>query len=277
MFKIFGYAIGLFLLVGGGYWVYQTQPQVRVFFDRHFTSKEFHTLEARFSAEQIMEKNRKMLLKDSKYSYLEPSLQFYPYALLEVKYSKESKTKEGILLWSLLDGELVIDTADWQTTHGFQDCINAEADKNDFKIIKMLAKNNNKADRDVLLRNLPIENETLDVWIDSCRQKKLIIQRGSEYSLHFCEPRFMLLPETKIDEWVVTKPSKGANCIPKRYTVSQITQTALTAFDNDFKIRGVTEVYLPVYNIVVQNPDGSVLTTHWNALNGKRIRSSYSS
>jgi len=43
----------------------------------------------------------------------------------------------------------------------------------------------------------------------------------------------------------------------------------------DFAIRKTTEIFLPVYSIVVQNPDGSQMTTYWNALNGKRLAQSY--
>jgi len=48
-------------------------------------------------------------------------------------------------------------------------------------------------------------------------------------------------------------------------------KTAKAAFGDDFAIRKTTEIFLPVYSIVVQNPDGSHMTTYWNALNGKNI------
>jgi hypothetical protein len=47
------------------------------------------------------------------------------------------------------------------------------------------------------------------------------------------------------------------------------------AFGNDFAIRRTIDLFLPVNCIVVQNPDGSIHTSHWNALNGKQIHSHF--
>ena len=63
--------------------------------------------------------------------------------------------------------------------------------------------------------------------------------------------------------------------MPKRFRTSQIETTAKAAFGNDFAIRKTTEIFLPVYSIVVQNPDGSQMTTYWNALNGKKLSASF--
>jgi hypothetical protein len=81
----------------------------------------------------------------------------------------------------------------------------------------------------------------------------------------------MVIPETKLAHWLVTKPTKKAVRVKKRYSASQIQKTAKAAFGNDFAIRRTTEIFLPVYSIVVQNPDGTLMTSYWNALNGKRL------
>ena len=80
-----------------------------------------------------------------------------------------------------------------------------------------------------------------------------------------------MTPETKIDQWLVSKPVKNAKRLSKKLRSSQIESVAKAAFGNDFTIRRTSEIFLPVYNIVVQNPDGSQTTTYWNALNGKRF------
>lgn len=271
--RFLSYLLGLSLVVGGGLWLWKEKPEVHSFISQYISSGEFLTLEAHYTPDQLMERERKNLLKDSKYTYLDPQLQFYPYSLFEVKYTKANeKTAEGLLLWSLDDGELVLDTTSWETTHGFEDCINSQADKNDFKLLRSLARaRNNTLDREKLLKDLHIEGDFLDNLIDSCRKKRLIVQQGNSYRLHFNEPRLTNIPETKIDQWLVTKPYKNATCVPKKYSVSQIEDIAKAAFESDFTVRNVSEVYLPVYSITVQNPDNSILTTHWNALNGKRI------
>ena len=66
----------------------------------------------------------KELLKDTDHVFLEPTLKFVPYLLMDVKYIRtQDKTGEGVILWGLVDGEMVINTGTWEKTHGFTDCI----------------------------------------------------------------------------------------------------------------------------------------------------------
>jgi hypothetical protein len=232
----------------------------------------FQTLEVRYSAEAIMEAHRKELLKDGDHVYLSPKLKFVPYLLMEVKYNRtQDKTGEGVILWGLVDGEMVINTSTWEKTHGFTDCIASNATRQEFKIINALASRGGVWDREGLSKFLNIENHILDSWIDSCRNKSLIVQSGNSYRLHLQNPKLQVIPETRLEQWLVTKATKKAVRVKKRYRSSQIEYIARAAFGNDFAIRKTTEVFLPVYSITVQNPDGSQMTSYWNALNGKRI------
>lgn len=271
--RFISYLLTLIFLSGGAAWLWRERPEARSFINDFINKGEFHTLEARFSQEEIMAKEAKNLLKDKKHTFLDPKLEFYPYALFEVKYTKQDhKTYEGLLLWGLEDGELVLDTSSWETTHGFQDCIAQDADKNDFKIIRAISKNKfYTLDRDRISKDLNVDPDILDNLLENCRKKKLIVQKGNAFRLHLNEPKLTSIPETKIDQWLVTKPYNNAYCVPKKYSVAAVEKVAKLAFDNDFTIRNVSEVYLPVYCITVQNPDNTQLVTHWNALNGKRI------
>ncbi len=261
------------LLMGlGGFWSWTYFPRFRSSVEDFISDGSFQTLEVRYSAESIMEAHRQELLKDNEHIYLEPILKFVPYLLMEVKYSRAyDKTGEGLILWGLVDGEMVINTSTWEKTHGFTDCIAANATRQEFKVINALASRGGVWDRDGLSKFLNIENNILDHWIDTCRKKSLIVQSGNTYRLHLQNPRLQVIPETKLEQWLVTKPAKRAKRVKKRYRISQIQETARAAFGNDFAIRKTTEVFLPIYSIVIQNPDGSQMTTYWNALNGKRI------
>jgi hypothetical protein len=274
--RLITYLITLGLIAMGGWWVWNNVPAVRKFVESHLETGDFQTLEVRFTPEQLMETHKKELIKGAKYTYLDPSLKFYPYAFIEVKYTREGQaTAEGIALWGMEDGEMVLDTATWEKTHGFEDCIHARADKNDFKVIFSLVQNSGAMDRDKLLSTLRMENDNLDSIIESCRRKKLIVQKGNIYRLHFQEPRFSTIPETKMNQWLVRQPYKNAVRVPSKYSLSQIESVSESAFGNDFTIRNITEIYLPVYSIVVQNPDGSLLTTFWNAQTGNRMPNNY--
>jgi hypothetical protein len=111
-------------MTAGGWYTWDKVDFVRNIIENKLLAKEFRTLELRYSADQIIQNHREELLKDDHYSLLDPELLFHPYLLMEVKYSKPNNlTGEGILLWGLIDGEMVLDTQTWEKTHGFEDCL----------------------------------------------------------------------------------------------------------------------------------------------------------
>ena len=271
--------LGIFLtsLVGFGlYWGYTHYPQMHSKITDLVQGGKFQTLEVRHNADVIMENHKRTLLKDAQHSFLEPSLTFHPYLLMEVKYTlTDSRTGEGIILWSLVDGEMVINTATWEKTHGFKDYIQTSADKNDFKILNALSYHGGILDRETLFLLLNVENDVLDRLIDNAKKKNFIVLNGNNYRLHLKSPRMPQLPETRIDQWLVTKPTKNAARVARRFRPTQIERAAKAAFGNDFAIRSTSEILLPVFSVTVQNPDGSQMTTFWNALNGKRFPNTY--
>lgn len=260
----------------GSWWLWENNAVVRGLLSEYVDSAHFLTLEARYTPDQIMEQHRKELLGDDEHTFKDATLKFYPYLLMEVKYSlADRKTREGVILWGLEDGEMVINSETWETSHGFDDLITAGATRSDFKIVNALAAKGNSASHEELQKALQVEPDLLDEWIQSARQKKLIVQRGNVYQLHFQNPKLLVVPSTKINQWLVTKPYNHALRVSSRFSKSEIEKTAKAAFGNDFTIRSAKEVFLPIYNIGVANPDGSVRTTHWNALNGKRVNPRY--
>lgn len=259
----------------GVYWLNNTQPELKHQAIEMINTGTFHTLEARFTSAQIMEKERLALLKDSDHRYSSPTLRFHPYLLMEVKFTTPSdQTEEGIILWDLIDGEMVLDTKSWDKTHGFADCINTGADKYEYKILATIAKNGGKADRQSLMSSLNVETHIFEKWVDRAQKKKLIVQHGNDYRIHLHHPVINVCPTTKIAHPLVTKNCKHSERINRKYSPNQIKKAAEAAFGTDFAIRSTQDVFLPIYSITVQNPDGSLHTTHWNALNGKRINHS---
>lgn len=268
--RILSFLLFLAALLVGGFYVNKKRPDVKNKILEFVTSGQFHTLEARFTAQQIMEMNKKELLKTAKHKYLEPSLKFFPYLLMEVKYTTDGEhTGEGVILWDLTDGEMVLNTKEWDKTHGFGDCISSSTERYEFKVINLLSQTNGSVERETIARILQIESAVLDLWLDSCKKKKLVVQSGNHYRLHFQHPRICVTPETQLHDRIVTKPYKNAERIARRFSPSQIRRTSESAFGNDFAIRTTMDVFLPVYSITVQNPDGSRHTSYWNALNGK--------
>lgn len=255
-----------------GWWIWQNNPNVRTAVEQYIDNGEILTLEARYTAEKIMEQHAVELLGDGEHSFHRADLKFHPYVLFDVKYSSfDKKTKEGGALWDLVDGEMVIDCESWEKTHGFEDAICAKANRNDFKILNALAKNKGKLTLDQLTKELHVEDDLLYSWLEAAKDKHLIVQKGNEIQLHFQNPKILVPPQTKITQSMVKKPYNHAQKIASRYSVGQIEKNAYAAFGQDFTIRTQRELFLPVYSIEVLNPDGSILTTYWNALSGQRI------
>lgn len=262
-------------LAAGGWYMWDALPPVREFVQEKVNSNDFRTLEIRYTAEEIMRANKEDLLKNKGYSYLEPQILYYPYVLLDVKYSKDrATTSEGLLIWGLTDGEMVLDATSWEKTHGFEDCLLAKASKNDFKIIQALVENGGSIDREKLYHRFKVDYDILDNWLDSCRDKKLIVISGNKFRLHFENPQLGSKPITHLNQALVHQPARYTMRVKKRYSLTQIRRLTETAFGKDFAIRKVQEVFLPVYNIGIQNPDGSRRTVFFNALNGKEISDS---
>lgn len=256
----------------GGWYVWENVPKVREVTHNTLSKSEFRTLEIRYAADELMRLHKENFLKNSGYSYLEPVLLYYPYLLMDVKFSKDrSTTCEGTLLWGLNDGEMVIDTDTWEKTHGFEDCLLSKADKNDFKIIKALVENGGMIDREKLYQCFKVDHDILDDWIDSCRLKKLIVISGNKFRLHFADPRLEIQPCTHLNQAIVSQPAKPSAKVARRYTPTQIKKLTEIVFGGDFAIRKTEEVFLPVYSVAIQNPDGSTRTVYFNALNGKLI------
>lgn len=256
---------------GGILWYFQDNS-LKDMISSYVENKEILTLEAKYTPEQIMETNRKELIADNLRSYRDPVLKYYPYLLLDVKYlQSDKKSKEGVVLWGLVDGEMVLNTETFEKTHGFEDAINAGATSADFKIMNALAKNKGSLSYDELQRELKLDSDILDPWIDSVRKKHLIVQKGNQLQLHFEGPKILVNPQTEFKQWVVSKPYNYDQRIAKKYSNAQIERITKAAFGADFTIRSIKEVFLPVYQLEVQNPDGSIMKSFRNALTGDRI------
>jgi hypothetical protein len=116
-----------------------------------------------------------------------------------------------------------------------------------------------------------MENDTLNALIEGLKRKQLVVVAGNRYRLHLQNPNLKVSPITEMHERLVTKTGKNSKKVSKRFSLSQVERLTKAAFGDEFAIRHTMDVYLPVHSIVVQNPDGSLHTSLWNALNGKRI------
>ncbi|MDP1881189.1 MAG: hypothetical protein Q8K60_09655 [Parachlamydiaceae bacterium] len=272
--RFFFYLAPIFL--GFGFWWIWNEDLLSNWKEQLFNyidNRDIATLESRFTPEEILDRHRQSILGSDKEgkSIKNTSLMYYPYLLLEVKFMADQKPKEGSLLWGMTDGEIVLNTSTWETTHGFRDCLECHANRNDFKILQSLAKYNGGVSIEELQKELKIEREVLDPWIEETKKKHLIVVKGNFVQLHFEQPKLLVNPQTHIKEPIVSKPQGMNQKATRNFGRSQILTLAKAAFGNEFKIRSEEEIYLPVFRFEVFNYDGSVQVSEWNALTGQKI------
>lgn len=245
------------LLAGVSYWMWDSQAEP----DEHLL------LEPRFTPDHIVDANRSILAPTNDHTVRAPQLKYYPYLLIDIEKPQGSS---AMLLWSLDDGEMVIDTETWEKSDGFEECIQADATPEDFQVIAALLKNKGRATSEELTQAIPNK-----AWIQSAYKKKLILKRGFGFRLGIHSPRLNVQPETKISQWLSTKSSQHLQRVPPKYTSDQIQKVARAAFGSELGISNVRPVYLPVITVEVEHSTGTVITSYWNGLNGKRLDLGY--
>lgn len=254
----------------GGWYVYENVSEVRSFVDSKVPSKRFCAMDIRFSLEEILTMHQEELLKTDRSVLLDSQLLYCPYLLMEVKYAKTPEsTHEGILLWNLANGEMLLDPDTLEHTHGFEDCLISKARKNEFKILKLLAENGNTMDKEKLYCKLDVDREILESWISSCKEKNLIAIAPNKLRLHFQNPHLEFRPITQEAQNFVNHSIEAASKVSCLYTPLQVSTLAETIFSGDFSIRKSMEVFLPIYKISVQTPDNLVDTLFVSPVSGK--------
>jgi hypothetical protein len=192
--------------------------------------------------------------------------------LLEVKYAGDDKaTQEANVIWSLENGEMLLDTRNFVSTHGFEDCINAKANSEDFRLMHVLQKRGGVLSKEELCQELGMEAEQMFDRLEVLRKKHLIAVKGDAVRIHLSSPLLKIQPETNVYHPLVSKTIHDNSQIPQRYSKEQIRIVAKAAFGPDFAIRSEQIIFVPVFEINVENPDGSVLKTYWNGITGNRV------
>lgn|GEM_PF-258105 len=256
-----------------GFWFWTQNPTLQdnilSFLHQQLHRDQQTILTERYSPENIIDQHK------DRFAHQEPSVHtiFAPYLLLDVKYSdEEQKTCEGLLLWSMTDGEVVLDAKDWTLSHGYADCIQAQLSSSEFSIINALAKSEHcKLDVKLLRQSCDSSAEHFDATMEGCRRKKVVVVSGLQCRLHIASPHLTSVPVTYFPYTPLNRLGKINMLVPERFSKNQISTAAQNAFSEHFAIRDETKVYLPIYMIETQTALGSTEVTYWNSYNGKEM------
>lgn len=250
--------------------------KTKKFIRKNLAVNKISTLESNFFPNEIIRSNKELLIACTHGTLSPPQLMFFPYLLLDVKFSRggifKSDTKEGLVLWSLVDGEMVLDTATWERSKGFEDCLMFSANKQNFKILKTLSFLGGVSSRENLYSVLGEPKKKIDDWINDCCHKNLVTTNGAKVRLHFKHPKLEMKPYTDFKHPIVSyKVPKSVKIRHQEYSPAQIKEIARLAFGQDFVIRREQKIFVPVYKLTVINPDDSIWVSYWNAINNKRL------
>lgn len=250
--------------------------KAKKFIRKKLAFNKISTLEANFFPDEIIKSNKDLLISCTHGTLSPPQLMFFPYLLLDVKFSQggifKSDTNEGFVLWSLIDGEMVLDTSTWERSKGFEDCLMFSANKKNFKILKALSFLGGVSSKENLYTALGESKKKIDSWINDCCHKNLVITNGNKVRLHFKHPKLEIKPYTEFKHPIVSyNIPKNVKIKHQEYSPAQVKEMAYLAFGPNFVIRREKKVFIPVYELTIVNPDGSIWVSYWNAINNKRL------
>jgi hypothetical protein len=272
---ILGFIFRSFILFGVGIFVFYEYPSIiQQVLSRVESYRKYSVLESRYDLAKLAEIHRSELTRNGS-RILDTSTRFYPYALMHVKYSMPSSTEEGVILWDLLDGEMVLSTRTWEKTRGFRDCLIANASCEDMQILTLFEKMGQEVLHiENIVYGLQKDRVFVNKLLDRCHEKKLVVlkQKGI-YRLHICNPKLMVSPKTDIHCPILAKEVTGGQTIEPRYSLKSVSRIAENAFGKDFTVQEVIAIYLPVCVISLEDQAGAISVFHFNSLNGQRWKS----
>ncbi len=237
-------------------------------------SKSIRTVESAFGEEAIIAAVKsQMPLRGQTIG--ETKLFYTPFLLVDVKHVSKDRmsTKESSMLWDLLEGELVLSLDSFQTTSGFRDCINSQANSKDFYFLHSLAQEESKSLSIAQLVSICglRENEVMKE-IESLRRRHLVTFRNGVVRLHITIPFFQVEPWTHLSKPFVQKNVPTYSLIPESFSQKSVEKCITHAYGQDVAVLHSEFVWLPIWQISLQNSDSSIQMVFWNAISGNELK-----
>lgn len=232
---------------------------------------EIDTFEISYPENEIAAKMAKALPTE-KHTLNAGKLLYTPCLLLEVKYNKNGRSTETAeMLWDLLEGEMILSTDHFQETSGFCDCLKSKANIDDFRMLHTLASRGGAMSQEALIQQSGIDEGRASSIIESLRYRHLITVTTDGIRLHVKNPLFRVDPETKMTRHIVQRKIQSSCTVPETFSESQIESLIQSAYGKDIAILESSFIWIPVWQMDITNPDGSMRRTFWNALSGKEM------
>jgi hypothetical protein len=264
-------SLGFFVALGVGiFWCYQhfdRLQNVAPSFDHEGVIETFETV---YLPDEVMVKHAH-LLPTKQHSFGTATLFFSPHLLIQGKYSPDGRSSQpASMIWDLTVGELILDTNGFDHTQGFADCLMSEANADDFRILHTLTKKG-ALSKEHLVNDLGGDDSMICDRIESLKKRHLVIVANDIVRLHVESPLLKVEPITVITKPFVTRQCSSGICLSTVYSKSDIEGLVREAFGPDLAIRSSRIIYVPTYEIQINNPDGSLRKTYWNGMSNKEM------
>lgn len=259
------------IAAAAGYWAYTHTERLQQYVLPSTKEESIDTFEALILPNDLLTKQPHLLTTQG-HSFGPVTLYFAPQLLLSVKYSHDSKSsKASTAVWDMIDGELVIDTNTFDHTQGFADCLASQAGADDFRILRTLTQSGGTLSKEAIIKELGGDDSAICERIENLKKRHLVIIANDVVRIHVESPLFKIEPSTLLTKPIVHRTTLYGNLLPTTFSKSDIETLVKAAFGQDLAIRNSRLVYIPTYEIQVNNPDGSVRKTYWNAISGKEM------
>ncbi len=230
------------------------------------------TFEMKYNEDEITSFVLKKLPSE-KYNIGQTRLLYSPCLLVDVKHIGGSgkSTEESSMVWDLMDGELFISLDTFQATSGFRDCLTSQANLDDFRMLHLLSEEGGMLTKEKLIRLSGIDDDTASSVIESLRKRHLVTIQHDLVRLHVKNPFFSVEPSTSITKPFVQKTIPTVNMVTESFSRKSIEKLIQHAYGKDVAILDSEFVWIPIWEVDINNPDGSTRRTFWNGLSGKEI------
>jgi hypothetical protein len=260
------------MVVGGGYWGYHHLDTLEQFISFSDKEETIETFETSIQPDELLSHQAQNLLLSKQHVWGPVRLYFSPHLFLQVKYSASGRaTVNTAMLWDLIDGELVLNTNNFDRTQGFADCLNSKASADDFRLLHLLFKRGGSLSKEQMVNDLGMADETVCERVDSLKKRHLVVVSNDVVRIHVESPLLKVEPISTITKPVVHRKTTRSMLFPSTFKKTEIESLIQNAFGSDLAIRSSRIIYIPIYEVQVLNPDESLRKTYWNAISGQQL------
>ncbi|RDB31734.1 hypothetical protein [Candidatus Similichlamydia laticola] len=187
-------------------------------------------------------------------SLLDIRQEFVPYLKLRANHIQESLSVEsGVILWSLRDGEMVLNTKTWGKTHGLGDCLRARVNAKELQLLRFVSQQERHTIALSRLQNIfrqQGEKQT-ELALESCIDKGLLVRQGSHVMLYFHNPIWPSLPYTQENRLIAWTSLERRQTIQAMFHAENVLPFIEQLFvGKQLRVRSYQIVFLPIYRLL---------------------------